>query len=279
MPRCGRCALQQRDGIVASATRGICHLAEKHFRHRNRAVDEPEPESIRRGSVLQSWVVLALHGTRWGEAYDAFYQATWNQAWAGASYHALAELDCRKKKWGEALSHVERSLRLDVENTRARNLKVMILRRLEGGSDTAETVLKETLALDPLDWQGRDLRGDDIGCDAQTRLDVAFDYAGAGFYEEAIQVLMFKSAELGDTDYPLPTQDLGTGPMVAYTLGWLCEQKGETKEALAHFRNAGLLAAGLLFSLALGGDSGFGIGNAGRCQGRAGAILSGLPSV
>jgi len=33
------------------------------------------------------------------EAYSSFYKATWNQAWAGASYHALAEIDCVRQDW------------------------------------------------------------------------------------------------------------------------------------------------------------------------------------
>src|SRR5258707_3581995 len=35
------------------------------------------------------------------EAYDSFYKATWNQAWAAASYHALAEIDCARKNRSE----------------------------------------------------------------------------------------------------------------------------------------------------------------------------------
>src|SRR5258707_2279490 len=64
------------------------------------------------------------------EAYDSFYKATWNQAWAAASYHALAEIDCARKNWAAAVEHLARSLRFDTDNLRARNLKVMALREL-----------------------------------------------------------------------------------------------------------------------------------------------------
>ena len=64
------------------------------------------------------------------EAYASFYKATWNQAWQAAAYHALAELDCRKEHWATALDHLDRSLRMNTDNLRARNLKVIVLRKL-----------------------------------------------------------------------------------------------------------------------------------------------------
>ena len=63
-------------------------------------------------------------------AYAAFYKSTWNQAWAAAGYHALAEIDCRRGDWTTALEHLDRSLRFNTENLRARNLKVIALRKL-----------------------------------------------------------------------------------------------------------------------------------------------------
>src|SRR6266403_1431306 len=88
------------------------------------------------------------------DAYSAFYKATWNQAWAGASYHALAEIDCARGDWATALDHLNRSLRFDTDNLRARNLKVMVLREL-GQTSEAALLLQETLRLDGLDWWAR----------------------------------------------------------------------------------------------------------------------------
>jgi len=69
-------------------------------------------------------------------AYDSLYKATWNQAWAAASYHVLAEIDCARKIWVTALEHLNRSLRFDTDNLRARNLQVLVLRAL-GKTDEA----------------------------------------------------------------------------------------------------------------------------------------------
>ncbi len=128
------------------------------------------------------------------DAYAAFYKATWNQAWAGVSYHALAEIDCVRGAWNTALGHLNRSLRFDTDDLRARNLKVLVLRKLEQTGE-ATVLLRETLRLDPLDGWARHLVGEKITCDLQTQLDIAHDYAGAGFYAEAIELLSAIDAE------------------------------------------------------------------------------------
>jgi tetratricopeptide (TPR) repeat protein len=194
------------------------------------------------------------------EAYGAFYKATWNQAWAAAGYHALAEMDCRRGDWTQALEHLNHSLRFNTGNTRARNLKVLVLRKLAvagqassrpriagfepavGATEKdllsqASQILAETLALDPLDWWARHLHGGKLECDLQTQLDLAHDYARAGFYAEAIGLLnangarasarfaaQIDSARRSGVNAALPDQNWGALPLVHYTLGWLHEK-------------------------------------------------------
>lgn len=176
---------------------------------------------------------LPTPSPKYDEAYAAFYKATWNQAWAAAGYHALAEMDCRRRDWNAALDHLDRSLRFDTDNLRARDLKAIVLRALNQ-DDAADALLRETLALDPLDWWARHLSGGPLGCDLQTRLDLAHDFARAGFYSNAIELLRDASVERGD----LPDQSWGAMPMVLYTLGWLFAKNGDTKSAVSHYRRA-----------------------------------------
>jgi len=159
------------------------------------------------------------------EAYDAFYKATWNQGWASASYHQIAELDCRAGDWKSALLHLDASLRLNTENLRARNLRVIVLRRLGLTAEAGET-LRGIRALDPLDWWSRHLSGENISCDAQTRLDLVLDHARAGLFAEAMEILEKAPA------------DRGTAPLLAYYSGWLHAQSGRGKESLASYRKA-----------------------------------------
>src|SRR5262249_41570232 len=103
----------------------------------------------------------AAHAQLFEEAYAALYKATWNQSWQSAGYHALAEMDCLRDDWSKALFHLNNSLRYNTDNLRARALKAIVLTRLKRRAD-AETVLRETLALDPLDWWSRYLSGEKI---------------------------------------------------------------------------------------------------------------------
>jgi len=168
------------------------------------------------------------------EAYTSFGKAAWNQAWAGASWHAMAEIDCRRGHWSIAKDHLQRALRLNADNLRARDLLVIVLRRLDE-DEAAEVVLDETLDLDRLDWWARHLTGEAITCDVQTRLDIAHDLARAGLYEDAIDLLADGNA-LPDRD--LPRADLGSGPLVDYTLGWLYQMAGDTAAGMNRYRRA-----------------------------------------
>jgi tetratricopeptide (TPR) repeat protein len=176
------------------------------------------------------------------EAYEAFYKACWNQAWMAAGYHALAELDCVRHDWAGALDHVSRSLRFDTDNLRARNLKTLILRQL-GDAAQASVILGETLQLDRLDWWARHLDCQPVSCDLQTRLDIAHDYARAGFLTEAIELLKGAVATAGD----LSDQSWGALPLVQYALGWFEERQGNQKAALRHFQKAAALSPDYCF--------------------------------
>ena len=198
---------------------GLC------LRHQADAFPNSSPSRFGRGAEERGGV---------GRAHDAFAKAAWNQAWAGASWHAMAEIDCRREDWSAAREHLGRALRLNADNLRARNLMVIVLRRLGLDAD-ARALLHETLAVDPLDWWARHLAGESVDCDAQTCLDVAHDYARAGLYREAIALL--ESIE-PQAARDLPKADLGSTPMVDYTIGWFYEKAGEPEAAFNYYERA-----------------------------------------
>lgn len=269
--------------------RGEFAVAETHFRRAierltRRNANPTDGEPFYHLGLCLRWQAEAMveFEVRSSEllsaAYDAFYKATWNQAWAGAAFHALAEIDCHRQDWRRALEHLDRSLRFDTDNLRARDLKVLVLRRLAGtgGSRSkpandpgreAGSLLRATLKLDPLDWWARHLAGKSLECDAQTVLDLALDYAGAGFLAEAIELLEACGTRLAslrqrqcvgrgrgrkaDTEgpaagqaaaaFPTDPRDLGAEPLVHYYLGWLQARLGEPQVALGEFRQAAAL--------------------------------------
>jgi tetratricopeptide (TPR) repeat protein len=174
------------------------------------------------GEPLYNLGLTLLHLGRHKEAYDAFYKATWNQPWQAASYHALAEIDCTRGDWLSALDHLDRSLRLNTDNLGARNLRVMVLRRL-GFNEEAEASLAAIRSLDPLDWWSRHLSGETVSRDAQIRFDLVLDHVRSGFLSEALALLAAAS----------PAKFSGTAPLIGYYFAWLHSMMGNAGKAKA----------------------------------------------
>ena len=212
--------------------RGEFQQAEGHF---NKAIQRLTRRNANPadGEVYYNLGLCLRYLDRPEEAYSSFYKSTWNQAWAGASYHALAEIDCSRQDWAAAGEHLAHALRFNTENLRARNLQAIVLRKL-GEQNEAAALLKDILALDPLDWWTRHLNHEKPKCDLQTHLDIAHDYARAGLFDEAIALLDGATATAND----LPDQNWGALPLVHYTLGWLEEKRGKTSHSRKHFQRA-----------------------------------------
>jgi len=173
---------------------------------------------------------------RMEEAYEAFYKSTWNAAWRSPAYHRLAEIDCNRQEWLKALDHIERSLRVDTDNLNARNLRVMILRKLGSGHEAAN-LLRETRALDTLDIWSSYLESGAIPKDGQQRLDLSFDLIRAGLFDEALEIL---SAPRGDA------KD-GSSAMLLYALGSLCARLNRREESAAAYRQAAMTDSDYVF--------------------------------
>ena len=182
-----------RRGELAEAEKHLrASIARATARNPNPADGEAHYQLGRCLRSLEATVAPKLRRSEGGpprdgltDAYTAFYKATWNHAWQSAAFHALAQIDCTRGNWTTALAHLDRCLATNAEHTPARNLRALVLRRL-GRSAEADALLKKTLATDPLDWWARDLRGEKLTCDNQVRLDLALDYARAGFAAEAL---------------------------------------------------------------------------------------------
>ena len=217
--------------------RGELALAEKHFRIAIERLTRRNANPYD-GEAYYNLGLTLRHLGRDLEAYAAFYKSVWNQSWQAAGYHALAEIDCTRQDWTTALEHLNRSLRFNTDNLRARDLKSIVLRQLNRTPE-ATALLSETLALDPLDWWARILANDHqrTACDLQTALDMAHDFTRAGFFAEAIQVLESAGVTRGD----LPDQSWGALPMIHYTLGWLEQQRGDERAAFKYFKQAATL--------------------------------------
>lgn len=194
--------------------RGEFATAEAHLRKSIQRQTLRNPNPYDGEALYQLGRCLRFLG-RDNEAYDAFYKATWNQAWAGTAYHRLAEIDCLRGDFATACDHLARTLKLGADNLKARDLLAMA--RLRLGRDVSGD-LAETLALDPLDHWARWLNQDEFTGDSQVRLDLALDFARAGFFSEALEVLADAVGE------PLS----GNAPLIHDYRGWLMGLSGKS---------------------------------------------------
>lgn len=215
-----------RRGEFAAAERHLrASIARLTWRNANPADGEP---FYQLGLCLRHQALAAAPDpAREDDAYANFHKATWNHAWQAAAFHALAEIDATRRDWTTALDHLDRALRVNLDHLRARNLKAMVLRQLGRAAEAARLV-DDTLALDPLDWWARRLRGEPLACDLQTRFDLALDCIRAGFHAEALAVLAAAR----------PAPHSGTAPLLHYYRAWLCHRSRDTRAERRHLAAA-----------------------------------------
>ena len=134
------------------------------------------------------------------EAYDAFYKATWTQAQQESGYYYLACIDCRRNDPELALEHIDRSLIRNSHNLKARALRGLILKQL-GRETEAARWLQENLDVDAFDYVSRLESGDTenavrmMGTRVSSYIECAIDYAEAGFWQKALDILSLCPAE------------------------------------------------------------------------------------
>jgi len=172
------------------------------------------------------------------EAYGLFYKSTWNFAWRAAAYYRLAAIDCQRSDFETALEHIEASLDTNRQNNKSIILKAVVIKRL-GQNARAETILKDLMKTDALDQWAKfelaSLTGDyndfieSSRNDAQTIIDIAFDYAEAGFYSEAIQLIeRHQNTSIPECVMPNPMQ---SSVMTTFMLAWLHDKIGDLSKS------------------------------------------------
>ncbi len=188
---------------------------------------------------------LKLQG-RLTEAYDAFYKATWNDAWQHNGFLALACIAAMQHKWDDSLSLIEKSLIRNYHSLTARHLKTVLLRK-KGDLQGALSLMEESVKIDPFNYgclfeaylihRKRDertaaaeilskllhiMRGAE-----NNYLELSLDYAQAGLYEEAIQVLTIFLGE-----------NKTFSPLTYYYIGWFYMQSGNNAMGLQYYTKA-----------------------------------------
>lgn len=179
-------------------------------------------------------------------AYEAFYKATWNDAWQHNGFLALARIAAKQNKFSLAIEHIEKSLIRNYHSHTARHLKVILLRKT-GKREEALAVLDQSTAIDPFNngchyeryqllvSEGHKNEAEQalqklqlsLRNNLNNYLELSLDYAHAGFYSEAITILELFAA--GNNM---------VSPLVYYYMGWYAIQLGNTQAADEYYTKA-----------------------------------------
>lgn len=208
-------------------TKGVLNIAADHFEQAIARLTQRHPNP----STGEAHYYLGITQRWMGKtdaAYKALYKSTWNYEWRSCAYYQLATIDCQQCEWFSALSHLESSLDTNRQNNKAHILKAVILRHLGRGTD-ARVVLDQLQSIDPLDhWANHEqsLHSNNPESfltvtrnDAQTILDLVFDYCEAGFFTDAITLLkLHQERKITPVAVPNP---LERSPMILYVSAWI----------------------------------------------------------
>ncbi len=203
---------------------------EESIRHFKKAIEKQtwkNPNPYHGECYYNLGLALAMLGKD-GEAYDAFYKATWSYETQSSGYYWLACLSCKRGEYKAALDFAGQSLIRNWHNMKARTLKAAILRTL---GENHEGFLFESREIDPLDMGIRYESALSSGNLAEWKhamrepahnyLEISLDYIKAGFYGNALDILS------ACTD---------SSPMVSYYQGYVYALKGDCQKAAEMYR-------------------------------------------
>jgi tetratricopeptide (TPR) repeat protein len=224
--------------------RGGFKESEKYFRQAIRTVTRHNLNPYDGEAYYNLGLSLSYQG-KFLEAYDAFYKAVWSSAWQDSGYYSLAQIDCRNQEYTMALEHINKSIVRNYHNCKARFLKTVILRTLDQ-YENAIKLANETLEIDALDFGIRNelamlFSGQEqyekmteilvelrriMRDDPRNYITLSMDYASAGYFFEAANVL------LRFVSYVTPVERVY--PMIYYYLAYFYGRMDNEEEEASY---------------------------------------------
>ncbi len=194
----------------------------------------------------QSGEAYYVHGLileamgQYKEAYDSYQKAAWAADTVAAAMTRISLLDIRNKDAEKAILHSNVALDYSRNNSLAVAVNA-IAERMIGNVEKAMNILGKQLQKDPLDHMARFLASSKDfykimdSSPSQTCLDLAFDLADMGKYEDVICLL-------GGLIDNRPEEALKT---VLYALGYYSKMTG--KDGMFYYEAAGKASLGKTF--------------------------------
>ncbi len=220
--------------------RGRFDKAETYLRRAVKIWQKRNPNPYD-GEALFNLALTLKYQNRPNEAYELFWKSTWNKAWADAGYFEAACISTSEGRYDDALDELNRCLIFNQCHHKARALKATILRKL-GRNDEALTLCEELLPLDHFNYgilfEKHLLTQDETILNNMEEMmhgniynyhELALDYAQAGLWQEAINVLTLPVVVERQTQI---------SPLTFYYIGWAKVCLGKLEEAKACFAEA-----------------------------------------
>ena len=198
--------------------KGRFQKAEEYLRKAVKLSQKRNPNPYDGEPIYNLALALKYQG-KVDEAYELFWKATWNKAWADAGYFEAAKISVMQGCYEEALDEIDRCLNNNWHNHKARALKAAILREL-GQTSEALILIDESLEYDLFNYGCRYEKylieqDEDVLAEMKTMLrrsaqnydEVALDYCAAGLTDEARAI------------WQLAIEEGATTPMTYYYMG------------------------------------------------------------
>jgi len=218
-------------------SKGQFAKSEAYFRKAIETITQRNPNPYDSEPYYNLGLCL-IYLERDNEAYEAFNKATWSNAWKDAGYLSVALIDLKRGHYEKALEHICQALDRNRNNSKAWVIKAAAYRKLRL-FDSALQTANEALKLDRFNlgaifekaFISKLNKQDDkekrlteelfvlSRCDERNLLEYALDYAAAGLYEEAGELLAYA------------VKEADTNPMVFYSLGWFSHKAGDDQKA------------------------------------------------
>lgn len=194
---------------------------------------------------------------KWEEAFEFFHKAVWSAAYQDTGNLYLARICCIRGNFNEALEYINKSLYRNYTSQATRHLKSAVLRKLNS-CDEAKTLLDESLSFDKFNLGClfenylitkkliENLKDGGLKAESliekslsillnisrgnlNSHMEYAIDYAHAGMYDEAIELLSM-SIRPG----------ISCDPMAHYYLGYFFCKLNDHIRAKEHLSQASL---------------------------------------
>lgn len=223
--------------------RGKFEQAEPYLRKAITTITSRNPNPYDGEPYYNLGLCLKFQG-KLNDAYTAFYKAAWSNAWQDTAYFSIAQIDITRGDFEVALENINHALDRNAHNSKAWALKSAILRKLNQHEhailNSIEAIERDGFNLGALYEKALSYRtlGNTQKAEenlnellqlsrktAHNLIEYALDYAAAGLYAEAIELL--SHAENDDTS-----------PLVYYYLALFASKLNNDAEVAAYLQEA-----------------------------------------